>query len=491
MGLSRDELIRCGLLDPPRILNYYEDDPEPIEEPERVPGRGDAWERQTPSVNGAHSEALSPAFEFLRIGGKEFFRTEYRLNYLIDDLLVEGQPGMIAGAKKTLKTSLMLDQAIALARGDYFLGGKFRVPQPVRTGVMSGESGEATIREIFGRIANRLSWNPQDDPEDNLRLCFQIPHFGELAHMDALQRFIEEDRLRVLYVDPTYLALPAGENAGNLFVVGSMLTKITEIGQRTKCTIQLLHHTKKNVANPFASPELEDIAWSAFPEWARQWQLVGRRERFDPESNGEHKLWLNVGGSAGHCSLWAVDITEGKRTNPGGRIWAVNVLPASTARQEAHEQEAAKADAKNNAKKERTAQGNREKAMGAFKQFPKGETASQVRQRAGLSGEHFGPILGQLLAEGVVVPCDVMKNSRAYSGYKLPTGTTGTVPVICPGDRHTPGQLPLGGVVPVRVDHTPSPAQDALEENCPGGQDSTPPPKPKRTKPAGAAAEKP
>ena len=56
----------------------------------------------------------------------------------------------------------------------------------------------------------------------------------------------------------------------------------------------------------------EHIAWAGFQEWARQWLLIGRRQ-YQPGS-GEHRLWLNVGGSAGHSALWARTSAKGCMT---------------------------------------------------------------------------------------------------------------------------------------------------------------------------------
>ena len=85
----------------------------------------------------------------------------------------------------------------------------------------------------------------------------------------------------------------------------------------------------------FEPAELEDIAWAGFPEWARQWLLLSRRRKYDPEQGGHHELWLNVGGSAGHSGLWGVNIEEGMRQDEGGRRWNVDVLKASQARAQA------------------------------------------------------------------------------------------------------------------------------------------------------------
>ncbi|MGA2254686.1 MAG: AAA family ATPase, partial [Thermoguttaceae bacterium] len=78
----------------------------------------------------------------------DFAAGDYRHNYLIQSVLIEGQPMMISGIKKALKTSTIVDMAASLASGKPFLGHhKFQVPQAVTVGVYSGESGKATIQD--------------------------------------------------------------------------------------------------------------------------------------------------------------------------------------------------------------------------------------------------------------------------------------------------------------------------------------------------------
>lgn len=347
-------------------------------------------------------------YEFERLTGQQFLAGNFTEEYLVDGVLVKGQPCIIAAPKKALKTCLSVDLLMALAAGDYFCGGKFKVQRPVRVGVMSGESGKATLQETAKRITRAMrpdGWSAEE--LERQRWCFQVPRLGEKEHLDALRRFIEQDRLEVLIIDPTYLALPVGENAGNLFHVGSLLLALTELGQETGCTIVLIHHLRKNVADAFSPPELEDIAWSGFAEWARQWILIGRREKYDPDSDGEHQLWLNIGGSAGHSSLWAVDIREGKRTDEGGRRWSVTVNTASVARQklmEARKQgkEAKKTEAE--AQKQETIRKNAERVEEKLaNRFQDGVTKTDLKAACGMNGATIEAALARLADDGRAV----------------------------------------------------------------------------------------
>ncbi len=283
------------------------------------------WEQDNPKPASARAGPL----RYAAITSRELAETEFELNYLIEGLLVQSQPGVIAGPKKTLKTNISIDLALSLSQGGLFLG-RFNVPEPVRVGVMSGESGAATIQETARRIATTKGWHLADF--ENVVWSFDVPQLGETAHTHALREFITCHELDVLILDPTYLMMMnVGSDAGNLFVVGALLKSLGELAQETGCTPLLCHHLKKGVYEPYEPAELENIAWSGFQEFVRQWILLNRRVKYDPDFAGHHELWMSVGGSAGHSGLWGLDIDEGSRQDPRGRHWDVHVLPANEA----------------------------------------------------------------------------------------------------------------------------------------------------------------
>ena len=59
---------------------------------------------------------------FERITAADLDAAEYRLDYHLAGAMAAGQPLIVAEAKKTLKTSVLLDAAISLASGKPFLG---------------------------------------------------------------------------------------------------------------------------------------------------------------------------------------------------------------------------------------------------------------------------------------------------------------------------------------------------------------------------------
>jgi len=370
-------------------------------------------------VHGLDAAATLPqGVCFVGISSAELATAKYALEYLIDGLLVRGQPGIIAGPKKTLKTNLSIDLALSLAEGGLFLG-RFNVPTAVRVGVMSGESGAATIQETALRVA-AAKGRPLAEYEKAI-WCFDVPQLGHAQHLAALAAFIAEHQLEVLILDPTYLMmLGLGDDAGNLFVVGRFLKALGELAQNTGCTPLLCHHLRKTRTEPYEPPELEEIAWAGFQEFARQWMLLGRRKRYDPANGGHHELWLSVGGSAGHSGLWALNIDEGTRQAPGGRQWDVEVLPAHEAYAEHADAKAAEAKRHKRQCQQRRAQQEREALLEALGRFPQGETAHTIRETAGVSSPRFNAIIQELLATGLVEACSITKeNGQTYGGYRL------------------------------------------------------------------------
>jgi len=375
----------------------------------------------------AMSGNASRAFVINKITAAELAATRYKIEFHVRNILVAGQPQCIFGAKKSLKTSLMLDQAISVATSTPFLG-RFAVDKPARVGVFSGESGMPTIQDTCLRICFARNVRLE---KTGIVFSDTLPMFGNLEHMSALEKYLRDEAITLAYFDPVYLCMLTGGNEGSLFAMGALLGSVRDVCQRAGCTPVLLHHNKKNVSDPYAPGDLDDAAWAGFGEFSRGWMLVNRREKYELGS-GHHKLWLSVGGSVGYSSRWGVDISEGEYTGPGSRTWEVHVLRMVDVQNQA-------AQVQTTAKQQKLAgklQADKQAILEAMADYPGGDTKTAIRSLLGMSGTVFGNALRKLVQEGKVVQCEVRKPGRKtpHDGYKLanngaqtsyPDGATG------------------------------------------------------------------
>ena len=385
---------------------------------ERIVTRGGNLREASPGKEASPGAKRDEPIHLRRISAAELDSGQYDLEYLVEGALVKGQPCIVAGGRKSLKTSLIVDMGISLCTGGFFLG-KMKVNRPCRVGILSGESGMATIQETARRVCLAAGFRLSEIVE-GLVFSPDIPIFEDLRYLDALREFIVESQSEVLFIDPAFMAMSGGD-AGNLFIQGQKLRLVNHVCDELGTTFCLVHHTRKPPREaPLGPVELDHIAWSGFPEWARQWLLIGRREPYEVGS-GLHKLWLTTGGSAGHNHLWAVDIDEGPFVPGCPRKWEVTVTSPDEARVSG---EAEREAAKDRAREERAharLEADKQKTTAAMLRFPEGETANIIRSRAGLSGDRFTATVASLLESGDVVEVELQKpNRRApYPGYKL------------------------------------------------------------------------
>jgi hypothetical protein len=335
------------------------------------------------------------------ITGAELHSTSYDRQWHIPGVVVATEPLIAAGSKKTLKTSLIMDMAISIARGTMFLN-QFEVTGRCPVAFMSGESGRGTLQDIFRRVCKSKGVQPSQ-VKDVLFTDF-IPRFDDAQHLDGVERMLQETGVGMLIIDPIYLAM-SGADAANLFVQGTLLRRVSELCQRHGVTLVLLHHTRKRGKtrnqDDFDPPELDDIAWAGFAEFARQWILIGRREEYTP-GTGEHRLWLSIGGSAGHSALWAADIGEGVSGLP--RYWKVTLSTPDTARAN------------------QKAGSTRQRLLDAAANFPQGETKTVLFAAAKLRTEFSTrAVFDGMVETGELVPCKVRKNGTPLDAYRLAT----------------------------------------------------------------------
>lgn len=261
----------------------------------------------------------------------ELLAKKIERTYLIEDMLVENEPMIIGGASKTLKTTVMLDMLVSLAMGDKFLG-TFPVPVPRRVLVISGESGEATIKENLEVLLQSRypDWNRQTgeglpSTAANLYTSFILPKLDDALQVDDLIRELREKSIRVVALDPLYRSLRCGDHASNVYAMGEQLELISTKLLANGITVILAHHFRKQGRTFSESPELEDLSMSGVAEFGRQFLLLKRRKQY--EMDGKHDIWFSYGGSAGHQGLKVLQAYTGTRSV--GIEWNATLLDVS------------------------------------------------------------------------------------------------------------------------------------------------------------------
>ena len=165
-------------------------------------------------------------------------------------------------------------------------------------------------------------------------MSFRLPQLANKSHLDTLVAKIKELKIEVVIIDPLYLCLLTGTTnveASNLFQMGPLLREVAERCLEAGATPILVHHARKAGRQATLEPtELEDLAFAGIQEFARQWMLLSRREKYEP-GTGSHRLWLESGGSAGQSGRWDVDVEEGatNETQPTHWKWQVSVRTAT------------------------------------------------------------------------------------------------------------------------------------------------------------------
>jgi hypothetical protein len=289
--------------------------------------------------------------------------------YFVRGILTD-EPGVIGGIPKGMKTTFATDLAVSCASGKPFLGC-YPVQSPVKVVFFSGESGAATLTETVRRIAQ------EREAGDMLPSVYDV-----LPSLENLPAIIAREKAELVIIDPLYLFL-RGAQLGSIYDIGAALADLTAA---VKPAVPIIvHHTQKTV-RPGRSLGLADLTGAGVAEWARQWFLVNRRQRYSPKTPGHHELVVSVGGSAGHSELFSVDIDEGELPN---RTYRLSVRQAKA--EQSTPAQPARTDPTEKIVK---AMDDLDVKVGDF------VPVKRLKAHAGVSGDKWKTLKPQLLADG-------------------------------------------------------------------------------------------
>ena len=394
------------------------------------------------------------------LGSREFDDSDFKVEFLVDGLLVRSKPTIGGGPAKGCKTLTETAIVIHGATGTPVFGHeRFTVPKPFRSAFFSMESGGATVRTNARSICHSLGCRLSDLDGmvwwqlDSLKL-------SDPTTLTALRREIERKELDYIAVDPLYLALELdGDDDKSIYKMGARLREVGKVIDDTGCTIKLLHHGIKRPQEPNRPMKLVDLSGAGVQEWAGQWGLLSRREEYDEERPGHHEIWARYGGRDFPGSLIALDIEEFSEWGEQ-REWRVVVRPAGEVAAEMIEDDEARKHARKDAEREARERSLIEKhvpeVVDYLRKHPGGSCEEPTRKALGITPATWRVIYSHLYRNQQIVEAVVPRgNGQTYPGFKLAdddhchalpsTATNGRVVVSGAASTHTHTSTPEGG----------------------------------------------
>ena len=383
-----------------------------------LPISANARETAERFLNGSGT-STPPPITFGYVPIDELMAVEVTTDYLIQDILVADQMGVISGAAKAQKTHIGMAAALALATGRPFLN-QFAVPEKKRVGFFYGEGGRSALRQTLHAQLRFYGFNPHEHPlGDTFFPYLEAPRIANLAHKDALVKEIRTNQLEVVFIDPSYIMLAGtADKATNLIATGEVLGILTTIMAETGVTPICLYHNKKS--SGFEVPELNDMQYGGMPAFAGQWIMIGPREKHDANLR-RSKIWMNVGGRMNHGGRWGVNINE-LPTESGCPRWEAQLLSDAEAQAEKRTERTAR-QTESQADRVFTVRRQIINVLSTRGTEPLSKTAIADAIGCGKATKAFETALEELLEEGrierVEIPADRTNNNRRGTGYQL------------------------------------------------------------------------
>jgi hypothetical protein len=358
----------------------------------------------------------------------EFLARPKQQDYLVKGVLAAGQLAVIGGPEKGMKSNIAIDLAVSLAAGAKFLG-RFEVPRPRKVLVLTGETRDKPLENLLRRVLAGKGLH-EDALPARLALKEDLPSLNNPDDLAILGGLIKSLQAEVVILDPLYFALGPGPegrpvNLADISQVGRLMLNAANVCVAAGATPVFVHHMSKGTqllrSQGREAMQLSDLTGAGIGPVARQWLLISYLEPYDPNA-GSCKVWLSIGGSAGHGGLHVVSIDEGvfeERLPLNGRRWQVSVQSGPEAVRAANQLKQAAAASK----KAQLAGEDQERVLQVLRPLTKGETQAELARLTAIPRGRVASALFALMQECRVAKTRVVKAagrnpSKSYEGWR-------------------------------------------------------------------------
>lgn len=236
--------------------------------------------------------------------------------WLVKGFLVDGTYGVLGGSEKTLKSQMAYHLGLAVASGaDLF--GHYEVEKPGNVLLYSGEGGQRLLARRLTRLVR--SYGVSRSVLGKIFVTDRTGRLTDRRFIESFGRNLERTEPHLVIIDPAYSYMGGNLEAGNVFEMGEVLTRMTALVQDfSDATLIVTHHATK-VASGNKEMSLGALSQAGFREWVDSWMLLWHRE--DPlVSQGSFKLRAKVGSRQWGENVLDIDYEDGTLDLTTGRF---------------------------------------------------------------------------------------------------------------------------------------------------------------------------
>lgn len=258
---------------------------------------------EDPRTAAAEAPEAEPITLFRPWTPGELLDADRSFRWSVRGILVQPTYGMLAGARKTLKSHLATFINLAVAAGVPVFG-QFDVDQPAPVVAYVGEGGRVPYTRRLERVAAAMDVDLRNLP---LRLSFDVAPTSSEVFRETLQRDLREMQPGLVTLDPLYAYHGAATNASNLFEEGALLSALSAPCVDAGASLLVLSHFNKTGNGR----GLDRITQAGGQEWADTWLLLSHRAAPNVVE-GRFQLLLEVGSRQWGGTEWDLDLNVGR-----------------------------------------------------------------------------------------------------------------------------------------------------------------------------------